>query len=49
MRARRFVPLSGVAAVILIVVGSGTAGNTPKRDAPVGKLVSFYAAHDTGK
>jgi hypothetical protein len=41
MRATRLVPLSGVAAVILIVVGSGAAGNSPKPDAPVGELVSF--------
>jgi hypothetical protein len=49
MRTRRFVPLSGVAAVILIMAGSGAAGNTPKPDAPVGRLVSFYTAHDTGQ
>lgn len=49
VRATRFVPLSGVAAVILIVVGSAAAGNTPKPDAPVAKLVSFYTAHDRGQ
>ncbi len=49
MRATRFVPLSGVAAVILIVVGSAAVGNTPKPYAPVAKLVSFYSAHDRGQ
>ena len=49
MRATRLVPLSGVEAVTLIVAGSGAAGKTPKPDAPVGKLVSFYTAHDTRK
>ena len=31
------------------MVGSAAAGNTPKPDAPVAKLVSFYSAHDRGQ
>jgi len=49
VEGRRYVPLSGVAAVILFVAGEGAAGNTPKPDAPVARLVSFYTAHDTGQ
>ena len=49
MNATRWIPLSGIAAVILIVAGAGAAGSTPREDAPVSKLVAFYTAHDTGQ
>ena len=49
MNAARWIPLSGVAAVILIVAGAAAAGSTPREDAPVSDLVAFYTAHDTGQ
>jgi hypothetical protein len=45
----RFASLTGVAAVVVIAAGFATAGNTPAPDAPTGRLVLFYAAHDTGQ
>ncbi len=41
--------LAGAAAVVAITAGFGAAGDTPAPDAPVGRLVSFYAAHGTGQ
>jgi hypothetical protein len=35
--------------VVVIAAGFAAAGNTPAPDAPVGRLVSFYASHDTGQ
>jgi len=49
VEGRRYVPLSGVAAVILFVAGEGAAGNTPKLDASISSLVSFYSTHDDGQ
>jgi hypothetical protein len=44
MNVSRWIPLSGVAAVILIGAGFGAAGSTPSEDAPVSKIVAFYSA-----
>jgi hypothetical protein len=49
MNAQRLVPLSGIPAVVLILAGAGAAGNTPRENASVTKLVSFYTKHDTGQ
>ena len=49
MNVTRWIPLSGVAAVILIAAGFAAAGSTPSEDAPVSKLVAFYTTHDTGQ
>lgn len=45
----RVAPLTGAAAVVVIAAGFAAAGNVPAPDAPTGRLVSFYAAHDTGQ
>jgi hypothetical protein len=49
MSPKRLAPLSGIGAVVVILVGFAAAGNTPREDAPVTKLVSFYTQHDTGQ
>ena len=49
MNATRWIPLSGIVAVILIAAGAVAAGSTPSEHAPVGKLVAFYTSHDTGQ
>jgi hypothetical protein len=43
------VPLTGALAVVVIAAGFAAAGNTPAPDAPVGRLVPFYAAHGSGQ
>src|SRR4029079_7532861 len=45
----KLLPLSGAAAVVLIVASFATAGSVPKQDAPTSEVVSFYADHDTGQ
>jgi drug/metabolite transporter (DMT)-like permease len=49
MTFNRTAPLAGIPAVMLIVAGAIAAGDTPKPDAPVDELVSFYTEHDTGQ
>jgi hypothetical protein len=49
MTFNRTAPLAGILAVVLIVAGAIAAGDTPKPDAPVDELVSFYTEHDTGQ
>ena len=49
MRARRYVSLTGVAAIVLIFVGLGAAGSTPNGHASVTKVVAFYGAHGTAQ
>jgi hypothetical protein len=49
MNVKRALSLTGIGAVVLIIVGFAAAGSTPREDAPVSKLVSFYTAHDTGQ
>ncbi len=46
MRANRLLPLSGIAAVVLIVASFALAGDTPDADAPVDEVVAYYTAHD---
>jgi len=45
----RLAPLSGAAAVVLIVASFASAGTAPKQDAPTAEVVSFYTEHDTGQ
>jgi hypothetical protein len=47
MTARRLVPLSGIAAVGLIIAAFGIPGETPDTDASIGEVVSFYTKHDS--
>jgi hypothetical protein len=47
MTARRLVPLSGIAAVALIVAAFAIPGETPDTDASVGQVASYYLSHDT--
>lgn len=49
MNVKRMLPLSGVGSVVLIIAGFAAAGSTPREDASVDKLVSFYGDHDTGQ
>jgi hypothetical protein len=46
MNGARLIPLSGVAAVVLISAGFIAAGSTPSDDAPMSEIVAFYTAHD---
>ncbi len=43
---RKLLPLSGVAAVLLIVLGFVLGGSTPDPDASAAKVMSFYSAND---
>jgi hypothetical protein len=45
----RVVALSGVAAVVVILASLIAGGNTPAVDAPVARLVTFYATHMTSQ
>ena len=45
----RLEPLSGVAAVVLIVASLAAGGTTPAPDAPVAKLLTFYVSHGTNQ
>jgi hypothetical protein len=47
MRARALLPLLGIVAVGLLIACFIVIGETPDTDDPVGKLVSFYTAHDS--
>ena len=47
MTARRLVPLSGIAAVALIVAAFAIPGETPDTDASIGEVVSYYQSHDS--
>jgi uncharacterized protein DUF4386 len=47
MSANRLVPLTGVLAVVLIVVAVVVGGETPDTDASVQKVVSFYTENDS--
>ena len=42
MRIRALLPLSGVAFVVLTVIGLAVSGSTPPPDAPADEVVSFY-------
>ncbi|MEK6277027.1 MAG: hypothetical protein AABM29_03325 [Actinomycetota bacterium] len=44
----KLVPLSGVAAVALIVAAGVSGGETPGTDASLDEVVSYYSDHDTG-
>ena len=49
MGAKRFVPLSGVLAVVLIFAGEAAAGSAPNGMASVAKIVSYYGKHTTAQ
>ena len=42
MRIRTLLPLSGIAFVVLIVIGLVVGGSSPAPDAPADEVVSFY-------
>lgn len=42
MRTRALLPLSGIAFVVLTVIGLAVLGSTPGPDAPADEVVSFY-------
>ena len=47
MTLKRLVPLSGILAVILVVIGFLVTGETPDTDAPAQEVASFYTSHDS--
>jgi hypothetical protein len=47
MTARKLVPLSGIVAVVLIVVSFIVAGETPDTDDSIEEVVSFYTENDS--
>jgi hypothetical protein len=47
MTAKSLVPLSGVAAVALIIGAFAVSGETPDTDAPINEVVSYYTEHDS--
>jgi hypothetical protein len=47
MNAKKLLPLSGVAAVLLIFVAFAVGGETPEADDSVGSIVAFYEDNDT--
>ena len=47
MTLNRLVPLSGILAVILVVIGFLITGETPDTDAPTQEVTSFYTSHDS--
>ncbi len=47
MRAKQLVPLSGVAAVALMIAAFIVGGETPAADASLNEVVSYYSEHDT--
>jgi hypothetical protein len=47
MTGKQLLPLSGVAAVVLIVVSAIVVGETPETDAPMREVVSYYGDHDS--
>jgi hypothetical protein len=47
MTLKRLVPLSGIVAVILVVIGFLVTGDTPDTDASTQEVASFYRSHDS--
>jgi len=47
MTARKLVPLSGIVAVVLIVLSFIVAGETPDTDDSIEEVVSFYTENDS--
>jgi hypothetical protein len=47
MTSKRPVPLSGIVAVILVVIGFLVTGDTPDTDASTQEVASFYRSHDS--
>lgn len=43
---RRLLPLSGIVAVLLVVLGFVLGGSTPDANASAAKVMSFYSTHD---
>ena len=46
MRIRALMPLSGIAFVVLAVIGLFVAGSSPSPDAPADEVVSFYSDNE---
>jgi hypothetical protein len=46
VRIRALLPLSGIAFVVLIVVGLAVGGSSPAPDAPADEVVSFYSDNE---
>jgi hypothetical protein len=49
MGGNRYLPLTGVAAVVLIIAGLGAGGSTPNGRASEAKVVAFYGKHGTAQ
>ena len=49
MQARQLLTLSGLAAVILIVVGFGVSGNAPSTSDSAASIKAFYVDHSSGQ
>ena len=47
MNAKQLVPLSGVAAVVLIIAAFAVGGETPEADDSLSEVVSYYTDHDS--
>jgi hypothetical protein len=47
MNAKKLVPLSGIAAVGLVIASFMIIGETPDIDAPVNEITSFWTKHDS--
>ncbi len=47
MSGKKLLPLSGIAAVALILGSFAIAGETPDTDAPIDEVVTFYTDHDS--
>lgn len=47
MGKRALLPLTGILAVVLVIVSFSVAGEPPDADAPIRDVVSFYVDHDS--
>jgi hypothetical protein len=47
MNAKQLAPLSGVVAVVLIIVAFAVGGESPEASDPVGEVISYYTDNDT--
>lgn len=47
MSAKRLLPLSGVASVLLIVISFIVGGETPEADDSLREVIAYYSEHDT--
>lgn len=47
MNTKQLAPLSGVLAVLLIIVAFAVSGETPEADDSLSKVISYYSDHDS--